>query len=70
MTSAPPAPPIEIGLNAAIVAVAEQQPLILVVTGDAGERQPDNLPFGPFDPARPPHVRGRASGHGSPNRPP
>jgi hypothetical protein len=35
--------PIEIGLNAAIVAVAEQQPLILVVNGDA-------LPFGPFDP--------------------
>ncbi len=50
MSSVPHAPPIEIGLHAAIVAVAEQQPLILVVTGDAGERQPDNLPFGPFDP--------------------
>jgi hypothetical protein len=35
--------PIEIGLNAAIVAVADRQPLILVVGGDA-------LPFGPFDP--------------------
>jgi hypothetical protein len=35
--------PIEIGLNAAIVAVADRQPLILVVNGDA-------LPFGPFDP--------------------
>ena len=35
--------PIEIGLNAAIVAVADRQPLILVVSGDA-------LPFGPFDP--------------------
>ena len=35
--------PIEIGLNAAIVAVSEQQPLILVVSGDT-------LPFGPFDP--------------------
>lgn len=35
--------PIEIGLNAAIVAVAERQPLILVVNGDT-------LPFGPFDP--------------------
>ncbi|MCR4282055.1 MAG: NAD regulator [Bauldia sp.] len=35
--------PIEIGLNAAIVAVADRQPLILVVHGDA-------LPFGPFDP--------------------
>ena len=38
-----PQRPIEIGLNAAIVAVAERQPLILVVNGDA-------LPFGPFDP--------------------
>jgi hypothetical protein len=38
-----PARPIEIGLNAAIVAVAEGQPLILVTAGDA-------LPFGPFDP--------------------
>jgi hypothetical protein len=35
--------PIEIGLNAAIVAVADRQPLILVVGNDA-------LPFGPFDP--------------------
>jgi len=35
--------PIEIGLNAAIVAVAERQPLILVVNSDT-------LPFGPFDP--------------------
>jgi hypothetical protein len=35
--------PIEIGLNAAIVAVAERQPLILAVNGDT-------LPFGPFDP--------------------
>ncbi|HVY20388.1 MAG TPA: NAD regulator [Bauldia sp.] len=35
--------PIEIGLNAAIVAVADGQPLILVVAGDT-------LPFGPFDP--------------------
>jgi hypothetical protein len=35
--------PIEIGLNAAIVAVAGRQPLILVVNGDT-------LPFGPFDP--------------------
>jgi hypothetical protein len=35
--------PIEIGLNAAIVAVADGQPLILVVSGDT-------LPFGPFDP--------------------
>jgi len=41
MTAAPR--PIEIGLNAAIVAVSEGQPLILV----AGH---DSLPFGPFDP--------------------
>ncbi len=37
--------PIEIGLNAAIVAVAERQPLILVVNDDT-------LPFGPFDPLK------------------
>jgi hypothetical protein len=41
-------PPIEIGLHAAIVAVADQQPLILVVSPGSGE--PDNLPFGPFNP--------------------
>ena len=42
-------PPIEIGLNGAIVAVADNQPLILVVS--APERgEPDGLPFGPFDP--------------------
>ncbi|HEY5081864.1 MAG TPA: NAD regulator [Bauldia sp.] len=35
--------PIEIGLNAAIVAVSDRQPLILVVGGET-------LPFGPFDP--------------------
>jgi len=38
-----PQRPIEIGLNAAIVAVADRQPLILVVNHDT-------LPFGPFDP--------------------
>jgi hypothetical protein len=42
-------PPIEIGLHAAIVAVNEQQPLILVIPG-ASRREPDNLPFGPFNP--------------------
>jgi hypothetical protein len=36
-------PTIEIGLNAAITAVAGGKPLILVVSGDT-------LPFGPFDP--------------------
>ncbi len=46
------APRIEIGLNAAIVAVLDQQPLILVVTGDrsGNDREADGLPFGPFDP--------------------
>ena len=39
---------IEIGLNAAIVAVNDQQPLILAVAGK--NREPDALPFGPFDP--------------------
>lgn len=45
-------PPIEIGLHAAIVAVAEQQPLILVVPphGASTAQEPDNLPFGPFNP--------------------
>src|SRR3990170_5313989 len=46
-------PPIEIGLNAAIVAVLEQQPLILVVTAgnkSSGSQEADGLPFGPFDP--------------------
>jgi hypothetical protein len=41
---------IEIGLNAAIVAVDKLAPLILVVEGD-GEPS-DSLPFGPFDPLR------------------
>ncbi|MCB1498105.1 MAG: NAD regulator [Bauldia sp.] len=43
-------PPIEIGLNAAIVAVEDQQPLILVVSPQVGPGEPDGLPFGPFDP--------------------
>jgi hypothetical protein len=43
-------PSLEIGLNAAIVAVAEKQPLILVVAAAGGSREPDGLPFGPFDP--------------------
>ncbi|MCD7109012.1 NAD regulator [Rhizobium sp. DKSPLA3] len=41
---------VEIGLNAAIVAMVERSPRILVVSkgGDGGR---DALPFGPFDPA-------------------
>ena len=41
-------PAIEIGLNAAIASVRDDEPLILVVTGRDGS--PDLLPFGPFDP--------------------
>ncbi len=42
-------PPIEIGLAAAIVAVDDREPLILIVApGDPSE--PVGLPFGPFDP--------------------
>ncbi len=47
--SEPARPPIEIGLAAAIVAVHDGDPLILVIA--AGDRSdPDGLPFGPFDP--------------------
>jgi hypothetical protein len=42
-------PSIEIGLTAAIVAVEAQQPSILVVRSN-DPREPDSLPFGPFDP--------------------
>src|SRR6516225_1911298 len=41
---------LEIGLNAAIVAVAEKQPLILVVATPGDRKEPEGLPFGPFDP--------------------
>lgn len=43
-------PPIEIGLNAAIVTVEDQQPLILVIAAPDGDDGPEGLPFGPFDP--------------------
>ncbi|MBD9371655.1 NAD regulator [Rhizobium sp. ARZ01] len=46
----PPSPPVEIGLNAAVVAIFNRGPAILAVGGDAGEREA--LPFGPFDPTR------------------
>lgn len=43
--------PIEIGLNAAIVAVVENEPVVLVVRDDeGGASQQDGLPFGPFNP--------------------
>src|ERR1700749_5232511 len=42
--------PIEIGLTAAIVAVEDGEPAILVA-GDGGKSEPRaGLPFGPFDP--------------------
>lgn len=41
---------IEIGLNAAIVAISARTPRLLVV-GEDGDRL-DSLPFGPFDPNR------------------
>jgi hypothetical protein len=40
---------VEIGLNAAIVAVNNRSPLILAVNDGSDQR--DALPFGPFDPA-------------------
>jgi hypothetical protein len=46
----PPLTPIEIGLTAAIVAVKEDEPFILVAgEGGSGDTRP-GLPFGPFDP--------------------
>ncbi|MGN6549384.1 MAG: NUDIX hydrolase [Pararhizobium sp.] len=41
---------VEIGLNAAVLAVSDKNPRILAVAGDGGKRL-DSLPFGPFDPS-------------------
>ena len=41
---------VEIGLNAAIVAVVNRSPRILAVSESDGDAR-DSLPFGPFDPA-------------------
>lgn len=41
---------VEVGLNAAIVAVSDGAPLVLVGARNGGEA--DSLPFGPFDPVR------------------
>ncbi len=46
----PSRPGIEIGLVAAIVAAASQQPLILAVAADQTRDEDDGLPFGPFNP--------------------
>ena len=56
MTGTPNA--VEINLSAAIVAVANNDPLILTTpSGDDNER--DELPFGPFNPAVASNVRDR-----------
>lgn len=42
---------VEIGLNAAIVAVAENEPVVLIIRGQADVAgATDGLPFGPFSP--------------------
>jgi len=41
---------IEIGLNAAIVAVIDDEPVVLVIRSDEGSGATDGLPFGPFSP--------------------
>jgi len=43
-----PLTPIEIGLTAAIVAIEDNEPLILTASGSDGDRL-TGLPFGPFD---------------------
>lgn len=48
-----PAPAITVGLNAAIVAVTDETPMVLVVrnaTPGGEAREPWGLPFGPFEP--------------------
>jgi hypothetical protein len=44
--------PIEIGLTAAIVAVEQDEPLILVAGENNASEKPAGLPFGPFDPLK------------------
>jgi hypothetical protein len=46
-----PAPPIELGLNAVIVAVTHEEPRVLAVRPGEGETL-EALPFGPLDAAR------------------
>ncbi len=49
MTDSRARPPVEIGLNAAVVAISGRSPSILAV-GREGAAARDALPFGPFDP--------------------
>lgn len=48
MTDSSARPPVEIGLNAAVVAISGRSPCILAIGGNAR----DALPFGPFDPRK------------------
>jgi hypothetical protein len=49
--SGPRASGVEIGLNAAIVAVADNEPVVLIIRNDADVAgATDGLPFGPFSP--------------------
>lgn len=45
-----PASAVEIGLTAAILAVRDNEPVVLVVRGAASGANSDALPFGPFSP--------------------
>ncbi|PWV98758.1 hypothetical protein DFR52_10447 [Hoeflea marina] len=47
-----PLTPVQIGLNAAIVAISAREPQILTVPATPGGSRADGLPFGPFDPER------------------
>ena len=51
--SEPGASGVEIGLNAAIVAVADNEPVVLIIRNDADVAgATDGLPFGPFSPVQ------------------
>jgi hypothetical protein len=51
LQSEPGASGVEIGLNAAIVAVADNEPVVLIIRNDADVAgATDGLPFGPFSP--------------------
>ncbi|WPE19518.1 NrtR DNA-binding winged helix domain-containing protein [Shinella zoogloeoides] len=49
MTESGARPPVEIGLNAAVVAISGRSPSILAIGGEGAHKR-DALPFGPFDP--------------------
>lgn len=48
--SAPPVAAVEIGLTAAILAVRDREPMVLVVRDPGRGSKSDALPFGPFSP--------------------